>query len=72
MRSIERLLPRIGHIQIADTPGRHEPGSGEIHFQRLLEHIDRVGYDGHIGCEYLPAGQTLEGLSWARPYLPAR
>ena len=72
MRSIERLLPRIGHIQIADNPGRHEPGSGEIHFQRLLEHIDRVGYDGHIGCEYLPAGQTLEGLSWARPYLPAR
>jgi hydroxypyruvate isomerase len=69
MRSIERLLPQIGHIQIADNPGRHEPGSGEIHFPRLLEHIDRLGYDGHIGCEYLPAGDTLAGLSWARPYV---
>jgi len=69
MRSIERLLPWIGHIQIADNPGRHEPGTGEINFPRLLAHIDSLGYDGHIGCEYLPAGATAAGLGWARPYL---
>jgi hydroxypyruvate isomerase len=69
MRSIERLLPWIGHIQIADNPGRHEPGTGEINFPRLLEHIDSLGYRGHIGCEYLPAAGTSAGLGWARPYL---
>jgi hydroxypyruvate isomerase len=69
MRSIERLLPWIGHIQIADNPGRHEPGSGEINFTRLLAHIDSLGYEGHIGCEYLPAAGTAEGLQWARQYL---
>lgn len=68
-RSIERLLPWIGHMQIADNPGRHEPGTGEIHFGWLLAHIDALGYAGHIGCEYLPAGGTLEGLAWALPYL---
>lgn len=69
MRSIERLLPWIGHIQIADNPGRHEPGTGEIHFQRVLSHIDSLGYGGHIGCEYLPAAGTVAGLGWAGPYL---
>jgi hydroxypyruvate isomerase len=69
MRSIERLLPWIGHIQIADNPGRHEPGSGEINFPRLLEHVDALGYEGYIGCEYLPAAGTMAGLSWAQPYL---
>jgi hydroxypyruvate isomerase len=69
MRSIERLLPWIGHIQIADHPGRHEPGTGEIAFERLLPHIDALGYEGHIGCEYLPVTRTEDGLHWARPYL---
>ncbi|MEO6080431.1 MAG: TIM barrel protein [Steroidobacteraceae bacterium] len=69
MRSVERLLPWIGHIQIADNPGRHEPGTGEIAFERLLRHIDAIGYKGHIGCEYLPAAGTLDGLGWAHPYL---
>ncbi|MEO8315110.1 MAG: hydroxypyruvate isomerase family protein [Pseudomonadota bacterium] len=69
MRSIERLLPWIGHIQIADNPGRHEPGTGEIAFERVLAHIDAIGYQGHIGCEYLPAAQTTAGLGWARPWL---
>ncbi len=69
MRSVERLLPWIGHIQIADNPGRHEPGTGEIAFERLLRHVDDIGYQGHVGCEYLPAGRTLDGLGWARPYL---
>jgi hydroxypyruvate isomerase len=71
LRSIGRLLPSIGHIQIADNPGRHEPGSGEIAFERLLPAIDALGYTGHIGCEYLPAAGTEAGLSWARHWLPA-
>jgi len=68
-RSIERLLPRIGHLQLADVPGRHEPGTGEINFGFLLQHIDRIGYGGWIGCEYNPLGDTSEGLAWAKPYL---
>ena len=68
-RTIERLLPRIGHMQLADVPGRHEPGTGEINFAFLLGHIDRIGYAGAIGCEYNPVGDTLQGLTWARPFL---
>src|SRR6185436_2774724 len=64
--TVERLLARIGHIQLADVPGRHEPGSGEINFPFVLAHIDRVGYSGWIGCEYNPRGDTVEGLTWAR------
>jgi hydroxypyruvate isomerase len=67
--TIERLLPRIGHMQLADVPGRNEPGSGEINFEFLLAHIDALGYAGWIGCEYNPRGDTLEGLKWARAYL---
>jgi hydroxypyruvate isomerase len=67
--SIERLLPRIGHMQLADVPGRHEPGSGEINFEFLLAHIDALGYTGCMGCEYNPRGDTVEGLKWARAYL---
>lgn len=63
-RSIERLLGVIGHIQIADNPGRHEPGTGEIRFDFLFEELERLGYDGWIGCEYRPAGRTEEGLGW--------
>lgn len=68
-RTVERLLPRIGHIQLADVPARHEPGSGEINFDFLLRHLDALGYSGWVGCEYNPRGDTLEGLKWARPYL---
>jgi hydroxypyruvate isomerase len=67
--TIERLLPRIGHMQVADVPGRHEPGTGAIDFPSLLAHIDRLGYDGWIGCEYVPAAGTMDGLTWAIPYL---
>jgi hydroxypyruvate isomerase len=69
LRSIEHLLPAIGHIQIADNPGRHEPGTGEVAFERLLPAIDALGYTGHIGCEYLPAAGTVAGLGWARQWL---
>ena len=57
-------MPRIGHIQIADNPGRHEPGTGEIHYAWVLKHIDALGYDGWVGCEYKPKTTTVEGLGW--------
>jgi hydroxypyruvate isomerase len=62
--TLARLLPRIGHIQLADNPGRHEPGTGEINFGWLLPHLDALGYAGWVGCEYLPAGDTVAGLGW--------
>ena len=68
-RTLERLLGRIGHIQLADVPDRHEPGTGEINFGFLLRHLDAIGYSGWVGCEYNPRGDTLEGLKWAQPYL---
>jgi hydroxypyruvate isomerase len=67
-RHIERYLPSIGHIQIADNPGRHEPGSGEINYAFLLPHIDRLGYTGWVGCEYRPAAGTQQGLGWLSPF----
>ena len=66
--TIERHLKRIGHIQIADTPGRREPGTGEINFPFILGHIDRVGYDGWIGAEYNSATDTKATLAWFKPY----
>ena len=68
-RTLERLLARIAHVQVADVPGRHEPGTGEINFAFLLRHLDLIGYAGWVGCEYNPSGDTREGLKWARPYL---
>jgi hydroxypyruvate isomerase len=64
--TIETHLAKIGHMQIADNPGRHEPGSGEINFAFLFAHVDRIGYAGHIGCEYRPLGATEAGLDWFR------
>lgn len=66
--TVARHLPRIAHIQLADNPGRHEPGSGEIHYPWLLRHIDGLGYTGWIGCEYKPATTTAEGLGWLEAY----
>jgi hydroxypyruvate isomerase len=63
-RRLEAAAPRIGHIQIADNPGRHEPGTGEINYAFLLPFIARLGYDGWIGCEYRPRTTTEAGLSW--------
>ncbi|KQQ45922.1 hydroxypyruvate isomerase [Duganella sp. Leaf126] len=62
--TIRANLARIGHLQIADTPGRHEPGSGEINYRHLFALLDQLGYDGWIGCEYHPAGGTVAGLGW--------
>ena len=70
--TIESNLPKIAHMQLADNPGRNEPGTGEINFSFLLDFIDRIGYSGWIGCEYKPKTTTREGLGWSTPYLAAR
>lgn len=69
VRTIEENLPLIGHVQIADNPGRNEPGTGEINYPFVLGQLDRLGYGGFVGCEYRPAAGTVEGLGWAREYL---
>lgn len=68
MPTFERLRGRIGHVQIADNPGRHEPGTGEINYGFVLAELDRLGYEGYVGCEYKPRAGTSEGLDWMAPY----
>src|SRR5215467_11888202 len=67
--AIAANLRKIGHMQIADVPGRHEAGTGEIDFHSLFDLIDCLGYRGWVGAEYLPAGTTENGLAWAKEYL---
>ena len=62
--TIEKNLSKIAHIQLADNPGRNEPGTGEINYPHLFKLLDRIGYQGWIGCEYKPATTTDAGLSW--------
>lgn len=62
--TIAANLPRIGHVQIADNPGRHQPGTGEIRFPFLFSELDRLGYDGYVGLEYVPAPDTPASLAW--------
>jgi hydroxypyruvate isomerase len=64
--TVERLLPMIGHVQFADVPGRHEPGTGEIRYPFLFGHLDRIGYDGWVSAEYRPSGPTDGTLGWFR------
>ena len=56
------------HIQVADVPGRHEPGTGEINYPFLFQHLDAIGYQGWVGCEYKPLAKTEDGLGWLTPY----
>ena len=70
--TIRANLQRIAHLQIADNPGRNEPGTGEIDYASLFELLDREGYKGYVGAEYKPKGKTDEGLGWAKPYLGSR
>ena len=65
--TLSTYFARIAHVQVADNPGRHEPGTGEIRFEFLFAALERLGYAGWIGCEYKPAGRTDVGLDWLPP-----
>lgn len=64
LMALRKMAPRIGHIQIASVPHRHEPLTGELDDRRIFQEIDAIGYQGYVGCEYRPAGNTEEGLGW--------
>ena len=64
--TLKNNLARIGHIQLADNPGRNEPGTGEINYAWLFKHLDAIGYTGWIGCEYKPKTNTVDGLGWIK------
>ena len=65
-RTITKLLDSIGHIQIADNPGRYEPGTGEINYPAIFNLLDKIGYSGWVGCEYKPSLNTIDSLSWMK------
>ena len=65
-KTIEANFSKIAHIQLADNPGRNEPGTGEINYPHLFQFIDSIGYQGWIGCEYKPASNTEAGLGWIK------
>ncbi|NRP21778.1 Hydroxypyruvate isomerase [Ensifer adhaerens] len=67
-KSFERLLPIVGHVQIASVPSRHEPAGEELNYPFIFSAIDATGYDGFVGCEYNPKGNTLDGLGWFEPF----
>lgn len=64
--TVQKHLARIAHVQLADNPGRNEPGTGEINYPFLFRHLDAIGYTGWIGCEYKPRTTTSEGLGWIK------
>jgi hydroxypyruvate isomerase len=68
-KTMEKNLAKIAHLQLADNPGRNEPGTGEINYGFLFPFLDKIGYQGWIGCEYKPATTTEAGLGWAAPFL---
>ena len=69
---LREMLPVIGHIQIASVPSRNEPDGEELNYPFLFAELDRLGYDGYVGCEYNPRGETADGLGWFKPYAGAR
>lgn len=66
--TFQKNLARIAHVQIADTPGRHQPGTGEINYRFLFDWIDKIGYTGYVGLEYIPEGTTEQSLGWVGEY----
>ena len=68
-RAFAEVLPLIGHVQVADTPGRFEPGTGEINYAFIFRMLDSIGYDDWVGAEYKPRGDTVKSLGWIKPYL---
>ncbi len=69
--ALRRLLPIVGHIQVASVPSRHEPADEELNFPYLFDELDRLGYRGFVGCEYRPRQGTVAGLGWFAPYRSA-
>jgi hydroxypyruvate isomerase len=69
---LRQMMHQIGHVQIASVPSRHEPDGEELSFAFLCEELDRLGYAGHIGCEYRPRADTVEGLAWFVPFARSR
>lgn len=67
--TLQAQLARIAHVQLADNPGRGEPGTGEINYRYLLAQLDRIGYTGWVGCEYKPRTNTVDGLGWRAAHL---
>jgi hydroxypyruvate isomerase len=67
-KRMEQFMPVIAHMQIADVPARNEPGTGEIGWPFVFRRIDELGYKGWVGCEYRPAGETVEGLHWRETF----
>ncbi|MEJ2039063.1 MAG: TIM barrel protein [Desulfosarcinaceae bacterium] len=65
-RSIKRHINAIGHIQIGDVPGRHQPGTGDINFPGLFKDLEGLAYSGYIGLEYIPLGETGDSLGWMK------
>ena len=65
---LREMMPLIGHIQIASVPSRNEPDGEELNYPFLFAELDRLGYDNYVGCEYRPAGDTVAGLGWFKPY----
>ena len=68
-RTVSENLNLIGHIQIADNPGRNQPGTGEINYPFILQYLDKIGYENWVGCEYYPTKTTQESLIWADIWL---
>ena len=64
--TVQKHLARIAHVQLADNPGRNEPGTGEMNYPFLFRHLDAIGYTGWIGCEYKPKTTTVDGLGWIK------
>jgi hydroxypyruvate isomerase len=71
-KTLESMRPLIGHVQFADVPDRHEPGTGEINFEFLFAWLDRIGYQGWVGAEYVPSKSTSDTFAWARRYFAPR
>ncbi len=67
-RALERMMPIVGHVQIASVPDRHEPDGGELDNGQIFAVLDRLDYRGYVGCEYRPRGGTREGLRWFEPF----
>lgn len=66
--ALRQMMPMIGHIQIASVPSRNEPSGEELNYSFLFDELDRLGYEGFVGCEYRPKGDTVDGLGWFAPY----